>query len=1080
MYDPRTDPEQSNGVFDFTKQGKLLDGRASVGIEVCVPSAPAVAAALAGNTAFPAGTVRLGAMSSRAKGGTGTIRFHGSRAGGVSFRGETGMGGGLAVYSTAGELRNDLDQDGKALDGIDLPEDGVSRFVALNWAYDIRGAAKGSLALGAGSSVRFSADGQRDGFFAVIRGFAEDPPARDAVQSLLDNWMLPGQVTTPEQLAPGTWLVAEVDGEFALELAARFGYKYSWLRKVGLAGLSGDIGLRIQAAADATIGLGASGKYILVVARESLDPNDRIVRVTLSKTARSGWKFALNAGIGVTGRTARVRPGELDDLAAALLGIHGAQIVKQLRLFRGWTDLSIPLPELLAGFAVAYAKNQLSGYAGEDARRLAEARARIQDFLDRWSELTDQVCSLLWSELRTKDGRADAEFATTLSSLAGATEPQVQHVIEEHLRDPAFLDTTAGRWLESVVAQDLMTALADREKAGVVARAAASTLAILDGKVLEELIRYVNGKLHLDRVREMVDRASIEGLDPWLKERLSGFLGESLSLEGLEHVRKTLAFLDREAQGLFDSTLAALNETYSISFGAAYSCAGTKTALLDICLDFSQGADLADLLARVIDGDWRAVLLTSQDGVTLRKAVLTHGIRRQSHVEINLPFFTGAAERVANTLSSMTVVEDGGRLFVYEIGARDEVKARHRWRSSLAISGKVVAGAGDSVRVFTSPAQLDDLMACSYAFRMAFPGMRALQLRQHLNPLASYCFPRTFGDDPSGVGTTLAAWVADLERHAAQAGAGSPGYLGNTLLSLRIGLPGRVVAAWQESPESELDIRYMEMSRALQRALRRIIPLCYFQDPHRLVAAESDIAAQVLVYQALPVSTSISASGGELRLDTEESLFWDYRDPAERRAMIFNDATATALSLRMAQVRDLLLEIDSLRNYAEDYGPGNLERLRETAFDPTGSDLMTRSLLFAEASAVRHACDAGRAMARFRKSAGADPAEALEAMARFGEQTAGTFHSGLSDLFRGQGPNIRELGSLLLTEAACALDPGLKAEPTAQLEVTILRRAAPESWADEYLSGRRPAPATIAVRQSIVEKPAGPVSRKAS
>jgi len=86
------------------------------------------------------------------------------------------------------------------------------------------------------------------------------------------------------------------------------------------------------------------------------------------------------------------------------------------------------------------------------------------------------------------------------------------------------------------------------------------------------------------------------------------------------------------------------------------------------------------------------VLLTNHRGLALRKAVLTHGIRRQSSVEINLPFFAGGAARITNALSSMTVVEDGGRLFVYELGARDEVKARHQWRSNLAISGKVFAG----------------------------------------------------------------------------------------------------------------------------------------------------------------------------------------------------------------------------------------------------------------------------------------------------------------------------------------------------------------------------------------------------
>ncbi len=1078
MNGSRTALTESNGPFCFTKDGKYLDGRVAVSIEVCAPSAPLVAAALAANAGFPAGTVRLGWISARVKGGTDTIRFRGSLSGTVSFKGGAAFDGGLAVYSTGDDLRKDLDPDGKTLDAVDLPDNGVSRYVALTWAYDIQATAKGALALGAGSNIRFSAEGQRDGFFAVIRAFDVDPPACDAVQSVLDNWMLPGQVTSPDQLAPGTWLVAEVDGEFAAKLSARFGYRYSWLRNVGLAGLSGDVGLRVQAAADATIGLGASGKYILVVGRESLDPGNRIVRVRLTRMAKRGWEFALNASVGVTGKTGRLRPGDLDDLVAAVFGLHGAQIVSDLQVFRGWTDLTVPLPELFAGFVVAYVKNRLPGSAGEDLARLAEARARIRDFLDLWSELQTQVCSLLWSELRRNDGKVGSEFARFLNSLAYSSEAEIQQAIEEYLRDPASFDTLAGRWLESAVDDDLLTVLTESEKARSVGKEAASTLAILDGNVLEELVCYVNRNLHLDRLRQAIDQASLEALDPWLKATLSRFLGETPSLEGLEQVRKTLAFLDREAQSIFDSTLSALNETYSASFGVAYSSARTKSALLDIDFDFSRDAGVAGLLASVIAGEWSTVLLEGHTGVTLRKALLSHGIRRQSHVEINLPYFAGAVARLANSLSSMTVVEDGGRIFVYELGARDEIQARHKWRSNLSMSGKVLARAGDSVRAFASPAQLEDSMTWSYTFRVAFPSMRALQLRQHLQPLAAACFTRTFGESMSGDRMTVDAWVDGLERYAGQSGEGSRGCLGNTLLSLRISLPGRVVAAWQESPESARDVRYMAMSRAVQRALRRIVPLCYFQDPHRFVAAESGIAAQVLVYQSLPVSTSIILDRGEVLLDANENLYWDYRDDAERRAMIFNGITGAALLLRMEQVRGLLLETDDLREHARDYSPGRLDLLREMAFDPTGNDHLTRSLLAAEATAIRHACEAGCAMARFRNSAGADPAEALESMAQFGESVTSSFNSGLSDLFRGQGPNIRELGSLLYLEAARALDPGLDAEPSAHLEVTILRSPAPASWAADFLAGKRPVPASVAVRQSIVERPPSRVSQK--
>ena len=1076
MDDPRKATTESNDPFHFTKDGKYLDGRAAASIEVSAPSAPLVAAALAANTRFPAGTVKLGSISARVTGGTGPIRFRGSLSGAVSFRGGAAFDGSLAVYSTADDLRKDLDPDGKTIDAIDMPDSGVSRYVVLSWTYDIQAAAKGSLALGVGASVRFSAEGQRDGFFAVIRAFDVDPPAREAVQSVLDNWMLPGQVASPDQLAPGTWLVAEVDGEFAAKLSARFGYRYNWLRNFGLAGLSGDIGLRIQAAADATIGLGASGKFILVTARESLDSGNRVVRVHLKRMARSGWEFALNASVGVTGKTGRLRPGDLDDLVAAVFGLHGTQIVKDLQMFRRWTDLSVPLPEMFAGFVAAYVRNRLAGYAGEELARLAEARARIQDFLDGWGELPAQVCSLLWFELRRNDGKLDSEFARFLRSLADSTEAGIQQAIEEYLRDPASFETLAGRWLESAVDDDLLTVISDRDKIRSVGKAAASTLAILDGNVLEELACHVNRNLHLDRVRQLLDRISLEAIDPWLKATLSRFLGENLSLEGLEQVRKTLAFLDREARSIFDSTLSALRETYSASFGAAYSSTATKSALLDVSFDFSRDPEVAGLLASVIDGDWRTVLLESRPGVTLRSAVLSHGIRRQSQVEINLPYFAGSVARLANSLSSMTVIEDGGRIFVYELGARDEIRARHKWRSNLSISGKVFAHAGDSLRTFASAAQLEDSMAYSYIFRMAFPSMRALQLRHHLQPLAAACFPRSFGDSRPGNGTTVAAWVDDLERYAGQMEGGGRGCLGNTLLSLRISLPGRAVAAWQESPESARDVRYMAMSRAVQRALRRIIPSCYFQDPHRFVAAESGIAAQVLVYQSLPVSTSILLSRGDLKLDTDEDLYWDYRDDAERRAMIFNGITGATLLSRMEQVRGLLLEIDDLRKHAQDYGPGSLDRLRETAFDPAGNDHLTRSLLAAEAMAIRHACEAGCAMARFRNSAGVDPAEALESMAEFGEKVTSTFNSGLSDLFRGQGPNIRELGSLVYLEASCALHPGLNAEPSAHLEVTVLRSPAPESWAEEFLAGKRPAAASIAVRQSVIERPPKRVS----
>jgi len=98
----------------------------------------------------------------------------------------------------------------------------------------------------------------------------------------------------------GTWLVAEVDGEFAAKLSARFGYRYNWLRNLGLAGFPGYRPAH-PGCADATIGWARAGnssssRHAIHWIRETGRPR------ALEANARSGWEFALNASVGVTGR----------------------------------------------------------------------------------------------------------------------------------------------------------------------------------------------------------------------------------------------------------------------------------------------------------------------------------------------------------------------------------------------------------------------------------------------------------------------------------------------------------------------------------------------------------------------------------------------------------------------------------------------------------------------------------------------------------------------------------------------------------------------------------------------------------
>ena len=337
------------GPVKFSKDGKFLEDKVAAGIEVAADNVAGMATAILQNQPFPSETVHVASLAAHVSGDAGSLKF-GSGRGAVSFRGGAGVKAGFGAYSKASALLADLDPDDSILNGLGLPEAGVARYVALNWGYDIQASAKGSVALGFGTSVNFGADGQSNGFMAVIRGFGTEPGARDAIQATVDSWMLPAQVKAVEDLHPGTWIIAEVDGQFAVSLGVQFGNDYSWLRNVNLQGLSGDIGLRIAAAAAINVGFDVSGKYLVVVSRESLDENDRMARVRLFKMSKKGWNFALNASAGVTGDTGALLPDELDDFVAGVFGVHGAQLLKDLQKFRSWTDPKVPLEDKVRGF----------------------------------------------------------------------------------------------------------------------------------------------------------------------------------------------------------------------------------------------------------------------------------------------------------------------------------------------------------------------------------------------------------------------------------------------------------------------------------------------------------------------------------------------------------------------------------------------------------------------------------------------------------------------------------------------------------------------------------------------------------
>jgi len=1077
-------PTGNRGRFQFQKEGRFLENQVGVEILLEVPKNSDLAAALLNNTAFPRRLIQLSQIGVKIDGDTGDVKF-GDGQGIVSFNGNGAFGSGLGVYEEVSEMLADLDPDKKILEGLDIRANGIKRWVALHWSYNLAAAVQGAMALGAGPAITFRAGGMGGGFFAVIRGFAEDPPSREAVAGTLASWMLPRQVQSVADLEPGTWLIAEVNGQVGAKVGAQFGFDQTWLRDVNRSGLSGSIGLRVQAAVEATVRFSAAGKYLLVVARESADAADKTLRLRLFKTSTKGSDFAFHASVGVKGKFNQFLPGELDDFIAGVFGVHGAQIIEDLKEFRNWVDPATPLPERFAGFVTRYVTNRLAAFAGTEIEKFEDARQRIADTLNVWDSLGHSTSTLLWAEIR-KGGDAIKIFESVLRALADrGSDDALKTLLGGVLSDVAFFRTPLGKWLESVTAGSVLAAT-NAAQIPKIRQAAVHTLAILDGKVLDELIQHVNEKLNIKRVENVFNQLQFENLEPWLKEKLTDFLGRQVDLSELDQVRKTLHALREKADDIYTAALKALTHTYRASIAVTYARATTRTALVDASFDFVKDPGLGTFLSAAINGNMNDLLAETRTGVTLREAVLTHGQKRQSHISLVLPYFESTLDHINRSLATLRVVEDNGRLFAFELDASDEIRAKNKFSSSLAITGKISMGAGTKVRCFTTDQQVADSMSFTYRFRHAVKEMRALQMEQQVEVLEDAYFPSTFGGSLAPDKASIHEWVGELdnfadeaERHLTGASNGT-GNLGNALISLEVSLPGRAVAAWFSAPADEDDLLYMEMSRAIQRVLRRLVPYCYFQDPKNYTSPS--VAAQMLVYKCLPVSTSVKVREDDVLINQDKDIFWDFLDQRdeivnERFAMIFKrpanssqPSTARRMLAEIASVRALLKDHPNLHSSADFYAPSELPKLVSFAWvSPSSQTLLRNSLLFVEAEVIKHAQEAGVAMGKFRQSAGTDSKNALESLSDFGAKVTQAFHNSLSDLFKTDAAALREFSSMVFLEVSQVFDSGLaNVIPAARFDVALLRKSAPVTIVTDFLAGNPPPDEVVAIEQSVV------------
>lgn len=140
----------------------------------------------------------------------------------------------------------------------------------------------------------------------------------------------------------------------------------------------------------------------------------------------------------------------------------------------------------------------------------------------------------------------------------------------------------------------------------------------------------------------------------------------------------------------------------------------------------------------------------------------------------------------------------------------------------------------------------------------------------------------------------------------------------------------------------------MSMSRFLQLSLKNTFLNSFFSDASRYQPNES--CAALLVYAALPVTTWVDFRDGKIIFfNTDKHLYWDYKDPDLRRAMVTDYHTAIVLAELLVGAHAKLAEASSQN--AASFDASQAYYFINLAMTVVG-DTLLQALLFFEKTVV--------------------------------------------------------------------------------------------------------------------------------
>jgi hypothetical protein len=1015
--------------------------------------------AVATNQPFPTrpgGIIDLAHISLTASGGN-PVAFQG---GGVSlgFEFSAGVTAGAGIFDDPNQAIAALNLG--ETPGLDLSVGSASpavRYALLRTGYQASGSVSGTHPIGMLGSFTFGAKGSASGLSAVLHRFAASTGADTVLEQTVQSWKLPRHINSADQLAPATWIVAEADGSVAVNLGASLGYNFNFVRQAKAFGLSGDIGMKIDAAATASFGFDVSGRYLVVVGRESDSDTDQKLRLRLFKLSSNGMQFGLNLNVGVTG-VETLTPDSVDDFVKAVFGVHGVQIVNVLGQIEKWTDPSKSVGQLVAGLVNDEALTLLKNVTGIDpATAFDDARNKLLQAIKLYQSLPDRASSELLGILNKLDAPATTDFQNALNLLA-SNDPGTQKQALLNLLNSANIGGSPIGLLLNSLADHGLLALLDRLPQ--VRSAANTVLSILNGGVIAKLQQFINDKLDLNKVINVVQQTDFNRLDSFLVGRLSAFFDKTLGFADLNEVKNTINMVISKRQEIYDKAKTALNSRYGLEVAATWESTSASTAVIDAVFDFSDGKAQA-LFRQVVQGTSSGLdqlFTTALPSVHLNFAVLSHELTRKSTLEISLPKFNFQTQSVTTALANVHPEDDAGRVLLYDATGTNTVSVRNKFSSSLTVTvAAAVAAAG-------SAASFPDLRVHStdgntWSYQLLY--VKANLMREELEAISRPFIMQYMAGEFSG-GTSLSIWYNQLEDTSENILHNGPEVYGDTCASFEVTMPGDTLGAWVRKLNNAQAVA-QQVSVAIQQSLKENLPLFYLNDISKLKNLGS--SAPLLTWASIP--PAVSFDGSEFSTTAGKDVFWDHVDKTLRAEAATSADTAVNLRLRLPELR-LRLQEAGLNDTVQFYQDNQVPQILASATNTSG-DILLEGLLLFESNVVFKAKAAINDVQKFLTNASTAPSQAVDRLAQFAADIATAFNQLIGQSVFADLASFRAVAQVVFAEASRTLSTGLVTRPNAMLTLDILNPAPPRTFQlSDFLNGNLPSSQDIAVAQRLV------------